>query len=104
MRDVSTVGDLEFFSTMAEMFGTRRCMELAGWAIRWGMTGEIDDLKAVRQRLLDQGLSRTAVYRALTDFRLLRERLEASENHAISNIEFLRRFGVSVAYAEPVVL
>jgi hypothetical protein len=104
MANIDNVGDMELFSAMMQLFGTRRSMELAGWAIRWGMTGEIDDLKTVRERLLAQGLSRTAVYRALVDFKQLRDHLEASEHHEISNGEFLRRFGVSVPYREPVLL
>jgi hypothetical protein len=96
--DIDKVGDLELLSTMIEMFGTRRTMELAGWAIRWGLSGEIDNLKELRERLEAQGLSRRAVYRALADFRLLRERLEATERREITNIELLRRLGAPVPH------
>jgi hypothetical protein len=96
MRDLSTVGDAEFFSALMTLFGAERAIGLAGWAVWWGMTGEIDNLKAVRERLQAEGLSRTAVYRALADFRRLREHLEATEQRQVSNADLLRRFGVAV--------
>jgi hypothetical protein len=99
MRDLSAVGDAEFFTALITLFGPERSIGLAGWAVWWGMTGEIDNLKAVRERLQEQGLSRTAVYRALADFRRLREHLEATEQCQVSNTDLLRRFGVLVPIA-----
>jgi hypothetical protein len=96
MRDLSAVGDAEFFTALITLFGAERSVGLAGWAVWWGMTGEIDNLKAVRERLQDQGLSRSAVYRALADFRRLRDYLEEKEQNIISNKDLLRRFGVAV--------
>jgi hypothetical protein len=96
MANIDNVGDLEFLSAVIGLFGTQRAVELAGWAVWWGMTGEIDNVKAARERLQEQGLSRSAVYRALADFKRLRDHLEEKEQNEISNGEFLRRFGVPV--------
>lgn len=96
MSEVNNVGDLELLGAVIELFGTQRAVELGGWALWWGMTGEIDNLKAVRERLQEQGLSRSSVYRALADFKRLREHLEAREKNKLSNGDLLRRFGVPV--------
>ncbi len=97
-RDIEQVGDWELFSTMLGEFGHRRTMELAGWAVYWGMTGQIDNLKSMREELQQRGLSQRAVYRALADFRWLREHLEAKEGREVSNAELLRRIGLPLPY------
>jgi hypothetical protein len=96
MSDVSNVGDLELLGAVIELFSAQRAVELAGWAVWWGMTGEIDNLKAVRERLQEKGLSRSSVYRALADFKKLRHHLEEKEQNKVSNGELLRRFGVPI--------
>lgn len=89
--DMRPVGDLELTLLMMEMFGTRRSMELVGWAVRWGLTGEADDIAGARRRLIEEGLGRSSVYRAMADFRLLRERIDATEGGAITMRELVGR-------------
>jgi hypothetical protein len=88
--------DAEVFAEAVRLFGGERAIGLTGWAVWWAMTGDIDNLKAVRERLQEQGLSRSAVYRALADFKRLRDHLEEKEHKKITNSELLLRMGATV--------
>lgn len=89
--EMRRVGDLELVALMVETFGSRRAMELTGWAVRWWFTGEVDNIAEARRQLIEQGLGRSSVYRAMADFRTLREKIDASEGGAITMRELVRR-------------
>ena len=98
------VGDFELLDEMVVMFGPRRTMELIGWAVRWTLTGEVEDADAARRHLIKQGMGRSSVYRALADFRRLRDHIDETEGRKVSMREFLTRLGASVPIAgQPVV-
>ena len=102
--EMRPVGDLELLALMVEMFGSRRAMELVGWASRWALTGEVENADVARRRLLEQGLARSSVYRALVDLRAVRDRIDATEGRKVSMLEFFTLLRVNVSYvAQPVV-
>jgi hypothetical protein len=81
-RDVEQVGNAEFLSEFVSFFGAKRAVQLAGWAVLWGVTGVENGLE-FRRRLEAQGLSRATAYRASLDFRRFKEHLEAKEGHPV---------------------
>ncbi len=81
-RPVDQVGGAEFLSEFVSFFGARRAVQLAGWAVLWGVTG-VENGPEFRRRLESQGLSRATAYRASLDFRRFKEHLEAKEGRPV---------------------
>ena len=80
------VSDWEILKTMYQEFGVRRCVELMGWAVLFGLAG-IDDLKSLREYMEQQGLSERTAYRAAADFKRLKDALEAKVNRRVELAE-----------------
>ena len=59
---------LAFFGAMQELHGSRRVMELVGWAVVWGLLG-VESLRDMRQRYEEAGLTKSSAYRAAADFK-----------------------------------
>jgi hypothetical protein len=88
-RDVDDVGGVEVMAELFSLFGTRRAVELIGWVVVWGVTGQINDLNSLREDMEARGLSKATAYRALVDFRKLREYLERKCDRVFSVAEVL---------------
>ena len=95
--EMRSVGQWELLTLMVDEFGSRRAAELMGWAVRWSMTGEVENVEAARRLLLEKGLSRSSVYRALTDIRHLRDMIDETEGRKVSMVEFFVKLGLDVA-------
>lgn len=65
-RLIDGLSAINLWSDLIHLFGTRRTLELLGWAARWQLAG-IEDISAIRKRYEDVGLSRTGAYRAAAD-------------------------------------
>jgi hypothetical protein len=81
-RGVDEVGDAELLSEFITFFGAKRAVQLAGWAVLWGVTG-VENGPEFRRKLEAQGLSRATAYRAAFDFRRFKEHLEAKEGRPV---------------------
>ncbi len=81
-RDVDEVGDGELLSEFVSFFGAKRAVQLAGWAVVWGVTG-VQNGPEFRRRLKAQGLSRATAYRASLDFRRFKDHLEARHGRLV---------------------
>ncbi len=81
-RDVEQVGNAEFLSEFVSFFGAKRAVQLAGWAVLWGVSG-VENGPEFRRRLEAQGLSRATAYRASLDFRRFKEHLEAKDGRPV---------------------
>jgi hypothetical protein len=81
-RDVDAVGDAELLSEFVSFFGAKRAVQLAGWAVLWGVTG-IENGPEFRKRLESQGLSRATSYRASLDFRRFKGHLESKDGRVV---------------------
>lgn len=81
-RDFEEVGDAELLSEFISFFGAKRAVQLAGWAVLWGVTG-IENGPEFRRKLEAQGLSRATAYRASLDFRRFKEHLEAKDGRVV---------------------
>jgi hypothetical protein len=92
-REIDSVGNVEFFAEFVKFFGTRRAMELAGWAVLWGVTGKVDNIVEYRQELIARGMARSSVYRATLDFRKFREYLEGKEGVSFADMDVMRKIG-----------
>jgi len=92
-RDLDDVGGVEVVTELFKMFGPKRGAELVGWAVLWGVSG-VQDMKALREDLEARGLSQATAYKALADFRRLRERLEEKEHRPLTMPEIIHRLRV----------
>jgi hypothetical protein len=81
-REIDEVGDAEFLSEFVSFFGAKRAVQLAGWAVLWGVSG-VENGPEFRRRLEAQGLSRATAYRASFDFRRFKEHLEAKDGRPV---------------------
>lgn len=102
VRDIDDVGALEFLSELIDMFGKQRSMELIGWAVIIGAavdSGIIDHTPSLRRSLEDRGLKKTAIYKAVTDFKRFRDYIESKESKSISISELIGR--MNMRYLNP---
>ena len=83
------IEDLTVFREMVAFFGLRRFMELVGWAVLWGVMG-IKSVNEMRKELEEQGLSKSATYRAAADFRRLRVYLEEKYQRPVAMSEAIQ--------------
>ena len=81
---------VKFFGEMKALFGTRRMVELIGYAVLWGVAG-IDDVAEMRNRYEDAGLSEAAMYRAMRDYRRFGTVLLEKHGRRVEMKELLRR-------------
>jgi phage protein U len=59
---------LAFFAALQAFAGTRKMLEMVGYACLWGVLG-VESIQEMRKRYEDAGLSQRAAYRCATDFR-----------------------------------
>ena len=88
-RNIDEVSDFELFTELFKFFRAERAIQLIGWAVLWGVTNE--DPKVMREKLEQQGLSKSSTYRALADFRRFREHLEDKQNRPLKLGEVVQR-------------
>jgi hypothetical protein len=88
-RNIDEVSDFEIWTELFTQFRTERAIQLIGWAVLWGITNE--DPKKMRENLEQQGLSKSATYRALADFQKLRQCLETKQNRPLKVVEVVQR-------------
>jgi hypothetical protein len=93
-RGVDDVGGLEIMTELFKMYGPKRGAELVGWAVVWGVSGAVKDMKALREDLEARGLSQATAYKAAADFRRLGERLEDKEHRPFTLPEIIQRLKV----------
>lgn len=67
-RDIEQIPDLEFFGEFVRFFGAERALQLTGWAFTFALVGVWEPRK-LHDQLRDRGMTRSAIYRALADFR-----------------------------------
>ena len=103
-RIIDTMSHWQFMREAIAYFGPKRVTELAGWAVIWGLT-RTENGPELRQKLREQGLSRSAIYRASMDFRKFGEELERKYGGAVDTTDVVRKFrGEGVPHAgQPVV-
>jgi hypothetical protein len=87
-RDIDDVSGLEILTELFKMFGPKRGAELVGWCVVWGVTG-VKNAKEVREDLEARGLSQATAYKAASDVRKLRERLEDKQGRSFSLPEII---------------
>jgi hypothetical protein len=104
VRDVvDDLNPVQFFADMQECFGTRRMVELVGYAVLWGVLG-VEDVAAMRRRYEEAGLSRTGMFRAAADYKKLGDFLLKKHGRRVEMKELLRRMQGKVPNAvQPVV-
>ncbi len=61
---------------MNETVGVKRAAELVGWAVLWGLQGEVSGAD-VRRKLEAEGLHLRSAYRAIVDYRRVGDALLA---------------------------
>jgi hypothetical protein len=90
VRVVDALSPGEFFKSMRDCFGTRRMIELIGYAVLWGVLG-VDDLGSMRRRYEEAGLSERSMYRAAADYKKFGDYLFREHNQRLELKEMLRR-------------
>ena len=85
---IDELGDLEFLRKMLDRFGGRRATELFGYAVAVGATRKTMPADIVNA-LVKIGFTRSAVYRALADFRSFAMELEQERGRTMSMSEVL---------------
>ena len=94
MGEPAKVEEPSFLETMSEMyqlFGQRRMVEVLGFAVLAGYVMRGDDGPAeVREKLMQMGFSRAAVYRFTKDMTKLCRSLEESQGETITMSGILR--------------
>lgn len=86
---VDALSPMEFFRAMHECHGSRRCMELAGWAVVWGLLG-VESVRDMRRRYEEAGLTKSSAYRAAADYRLFADFLLVKYGREFEMKEILR--------------
>jgi hypothetical protein len=89
-RNIDEVSDLEIITELFKFFRTERAVQLIGWAVLWGVTNA-EEPKKMREKLEQQGLSKSSTYRALADFRRFGEHLETKQNRPLKLVEVIQR-------------
>jgi hypothetical protein len=89
-RNIDEVGELELFTELFKLFRAERAVQLIGWAVLWGVTNA-EEPKKMREKLEQQGLSKSSTYRALADFRKFGEHLENKQNRPLKLVEVIQR-------------
>jgi hypothetical protein len=78
-RNIDDIPVEEFFGEFITFFGGERAMGLIGWAMAFSLVG-VWKPATLRKELEHKGLTRSATYRALADFRRFGEYLEAKDS------------------------
>ena len=95
------MSDASFPEIMSEMyreFGTRRMLEILGWAVLAGAVMTDDDGPfEVREKLMSMGFSRAAVYRFTGDLKKLVRSLEERRGETIPMSQLMREINSSDA-------
>jgi len=80
---VEELGDLEFVGKMIKFFGTKRAVELFGYALVMGASGRTLPSELVAF-LVGVGFSKSGVYRALADIKRFVREVEREGGHTMS--------------------
>ena len=97
-RVVDDLNPVAFFADMQECFGTRRMVELVGYAVLWGVIG-VHDVAEMRRRHEEAGLSERGMYRAAADYKKFGTFLLEKHGRRVELKEMLRRMRGSLPYA-----
>jgi hypothetical protein len=88
-RNIDELSDLEIFTELFRFFRAERAIQLIGWGVLFGVANV--DAKAMREKLEQQGLSKSSTYRALADFRRFVEHLQEKQNRPLKLVEVIQR-------------
>jgi hypothetical protein len=89
-RNIDELSDFVIFTELFKFFRAERAVQLIGWAVLWGVTNA-EEPKKMREKLEQQGLSKSGTYRALADFRKFGEHLEGVQNRPLKVVEVIQR-------------
>jgi hypothetical protein len=67
-RIFDELGPVGFYAEMISKFGLQRTVQLTGYACLWGIAG-VESVSDLRKKMEAQGLTKTAAYEAMSDFR-----------------------------------
>lgn len=75
------MSELEVFAKLVEFFGSQRTAELLGWAFI-GALVNWDNPAELRRQLEERGMTKSGLYRAMSDFRRFGEHIEQTTSPA----------------------
>ena len=96
-RAVDDLNPVQFFAAMQNCFGTRRMVELVGYAVLWGVLG-VEDVAAMRRRYEEAGLSERAMFRAASDYKKFGDYLLREYGRRVQLKELLQRMQNKLPY------
>jgi hypothetical protein len=87
---------------MNETVGIKRSAELLGWAVLWGLSGELSgdtSVSDLRRKLEAQGMTYASAYRAISDYRKVSDAILALDEYQGPGLfESLRRLAAVVSF------
>lgn len=83
LREIDDIPDSELFTEFVAFFGGERAMGLLGWCAVFAFFTAWDP-PAVRKAIEDKGLTKSAMYRALTDLRRFGAYMEQKESTPVT--------------------